>query len=741
MWNLSEQEEEQYIRQQFEILKSVCTRCQDEQSIKLVQKAFEFSHEAHKGIRRKSGEPYILHPMAVAKICAEEIGLGAKGISAALLHDVVEDSEYSREDIQTVFGEKIGSIVDGLTKLSEILDQNKSKQVENFRKLLLSMVEDIRVILIKLADRLHNMRTLDSMSENKQLKIAAETLYFYAPLAHRLGLYSIKTELEDLSLKYEQPKIYNELYEKVAANEKKHQQLIHHFSLPIIGKLSEQGYEFDISGRPKSIYSIWSKMQKKNIPFEEVYDILAIRIVFKPTPNIPEKAQCWALYSLITDIYKPKPDRLRDWVSTPKANGYEALHATVMGHAGKWVEIQIRSDRMNEIAERGFAAHWKYKGNQDKETELDSWLKHIREILENPDMDSLEFLDDFKLNLFSSEMMIFTPKGDVKIIPTGSTALDFAFEIHTDVGYKCIGAKVNYRLVPLSHILKSGDQVEILTSEKQNPKYEWLSFVTTAKAKSRIKDAFKKERKGLISKGEQILKLALKQSKLTTNSRILKKILNYHNLPSKEELYYKLAVETIILDDLNKILSEKTSNKWVKYWRLSFGKSSQKKPNDPSIGNKTLQKHFVFSDDTDPDRYVIAKCCNPIPGDDVVGYIEDDEKIILHVRKCPVATRLMSSQGNRIVSAQWQSHKILSYLAIINLSGIDQIGIVSKITKVISDDQNVNMRSIHIESHDGIFEGTIYLYIHNTEDLSNLISNLTKIKAIHSVTRQEQITN
>ncbi|MGM0377160.1 MAG: RelA/SpoT family protein [Bacteroidota bacterium] len=732
--------EEQDIQQKFEEVLELCPRCQNPEGRKLIQKAFDLAYEAHRGVRRKSGELYILHPLAVARIVADEIGLGAKGVAAAMLHDVVEDTDYTIEDIETIFGEKVTGIVDGLTKLEGVFDQTRSQQAENFRKLLLTMVEDIRVILIKLADRLHNMRTLDSMPEHKRLKIAGETLYLYAPLAHRLGLYSIKTELEDLALKYEHPKVYEEISRKLEDYQNRTQHLITRFSLPIIEKLSSQGYEFDIKGRPKSIYSIWNKMQKKQVSFEEIYDLLAIRIVFKPKPGIPEKAQCWTIYSLITDIYKPKPDRLRDWVSTPKANGYEALHATVMGPEGNWIEIQIRTERMDEIAEKGFAAHWKYKGTNEKESELDNWLQRIREVLDNPDSDSLEFLDDFKLNLFSQEIMIFTPKGDVKVMPKGATALDLAFEIHTDVGYKCIGAKVNYKLVPLSYELKSGDQVEILTSEKQKPKYDWINFVTTAKAKTRIKNAFKKERKTIIQKGERELEEALNEKKLTTNAKILKKLQNYYNLPSKEELYFKIGKGIINLENLNKILSDKTANKWIRYWRLSLGKNSnvplpKKKPAKEE--NKKTQ--MVVSDDMETEQYTIAPCCNPIPGDDVVGYIDENDKLILHSRKCPVAIRLMSSQGHRIVSAQWESHKILSFLAVINLSGIDQIGIVSKITKVISEDQTVNMRSIHIESHDGIFEGSIYLYIHNTEDLNNLIFNLMKLKGVHNVTRQERI--
>jgi GTP diphosphokinase / guanosine-3',5'-bis(diphosphate) 3'-diphosphatase len=731
--------EEQEAKHQLDEIMKICTRCQGPEDYKLILKAFELALEAHKGVRRKSGELYIMHPLAVARIAAEEIGLGPKGIASALLHDVVEDTDYTIEDIQTIFGEKVASIVDGLTKLEGVFDQTRSTQAENFRKLMISMVEDVRVILIKLADRLHNMRTLDSMPDHKKYKIAGETLFIYAPLAHRLGLYSIKTELEDLSLKYEHPGVYLEIEDKLKEYQIRNDHLLTRFSLPIINRLSQDGYEFDIKGRPKSIFSIWTKMQKKQIPFDEIYDLLALRIVFKPKLGIPEKSQCWGIYSVITDLYKPKPDRLRDWVSVPKANGYEALHATFMGPDGKWVEIQIRSERMDEIAERGFASHWKYKGQDDKESELDNWLKRIRELLDNPDTDSLEFLDDFKLNLFSAEMMIFTPKGDVKVLPKGATTLDLAFEIHTNIGYKCIGAKVNYKLVPLSHELKSGDQVEILTSEKQTPKYEWLNYVTTAKAKGRIKEAFKKERKVMVQRGEQLLQEALNQKKLTINAKILKKLQNFYNLPGKDELYYKIAKNLIRLDNLHKILSDKTSNKWVRYWRLSFGKQADEDKNVKESNNGNKATNMVVSDDMEDESYIIASCCNPIPGDDVVGYMDAVGKMILHSRKCPVAIRLMSSQGNRIVSASWESHKILSFLAVINLSGIDQIGIVSKITKVISDDQNVNMRSIHFESHDGIFEGIIYLYIHNTEDLNNLIFNIMKIKGVHNVSRQERI--
>ena len=727
---------EHVARLQLEEIISSSIRCKSLEDKELIYKAFELAMEAHKKERRKSGEHYIMHPLAVAQIVAKEIQLGPTGIASALLHDVVEDSDYKVEDIRNIFGEKIASIVDGLTKLDCAFDQTQSKQAENFRKLLLTMVEDIRVILIKLADRLHNMRTLDSLPEHKRLKIAGETLFIYAPLAQRLGYFWLKSELEDLSFKHEHPKIYKEISDKIKANRYKNDMLINRFSIPVCNRLIDEGFDFDITGRTKSIYSIWTKMQKKQIPLEEIYDFLACRIVFKPKPGIPEKTQCWAIYSIITDIYTPKPDRLRDWVSIPKVNGYEALHFTVMGIEGRWFEIQIRSERMNEIAERGFATHWKYKGNDDyyHSSELEKWLKNLREVLDDPESDSLEFLDDFKKILFGSEITIFTPKGDIKIMPAGSTALDLAFEIHTNVGFKCIGAKVNYKLVPLNHELKSGDQVEILTSEKQSPKYEWLNYVVTAKAKTRIKAAFRKERKDIIQNGENKLEEALNLKKLTINSRILSKLYDHYNIRSKDELYYQIGKNTINLFNLQEILSAKATKKWVRYWRLSLGQDENK----PKSVAKGTMKHLDLSDQ-DQAQYQIAQCCNPIPGDDVVGYRNNQDKIILHSRNCPVAIRLMSSEGDKIVSANWKSHKVLSYLALITISGIDQVGIVSKITKVISEEKEVNMRSLHFESHDGIFEGTIYLYIHNKEDLTNIINNVTSIKGIYSVTRQERL--
>lgn len=755
MSNESKQQyESQLIESELNKLLVSARRVTTEDNIQQIIKAFHLANNAHQGMIRKSGEPYIIHPISVARIVADEIGLGSKSIIAALLHDVVEDTDITLEDIDRQFGKKVASIVDGLTKLSTTSTTSRSQQADNFRKLLLSMIDDTRVILIKLADRLHNMRTLDSMPEYKQFRIAGETLFIYAPLAHRLGLYSIKSELEDLSLKHEHPKLYNELKEKLKTRQTSTQYLTDSFIAPISARLRQNGFDFEVKSRPKSIYSIWSKMVKKNVPFEEVYDISAIRIVFTPKVNLDEKAQCWAIYSLVTDIYKPKPDRLRDWISSPKANGYEALHSTVMSAQGKWVEIQIRSQRMDEVAERGFAAHYKYKEQHEKESELDVWIRHIRELLDNPDPDSLEFLDAFKLNLSSAEMMIFTPDGDVHNMPSGVSVLDFAYEIHSNLGNKCIGAKVNSKLVPLNHILKSGDQVEILTSESQTPKYEWLQVATTAKARTRIKEAFKKERKELIDKGERIIEEELNKLRLTTNARILKKILTHFNLTNKEDLCFGLGKGTIILESLEKILATKTENKWVKYWTLSFITNSGKSSNTKDEENESLEessnneaaksekksnpKMVNINEEIAPGNFTRATCCNPIPGDDVVGFYDEEDKIILHSRKCDIAIKLMSSMGDKMVNANWTTHKLLSFIADIKITGLDQMGIVSKITKIISEEKHVNIRALHFESFDGIFDGNITLYIPSTQDLDNLIETLKKIKGVHSVMRIEK---
>lgn len=735
----SQQQEEELARRLVQDIIDNNPRChQSEEGIQMIRKAFELANDAHRGMRRKSGELYIFHPVAVARVAAEEIGLGATSVTAALLHDVVEDTDISLKDIESLFSPKVASIVDGLTKLESVFDQSASLQAENFRKLLMSMIEDVRVILLKLSDRLHNMRTLESMPEHKRYRIAAETLYVYAPIAHRLGLFAIKTELEDLSLKYEHPQVYSMLEQKLKTHEADYQHVVDSIAIPVRKELDEQGFHYTIHARPKSIYSIWHKMQTKNVPFEEIYDILAMRIVFEPKEGIAEKAQCWTIYSIVTDHFKPKPDRLRDWVSTPKANGYEALHTTVMSNEGRWVEVQIRSQRMDEIAERGFAAHWKYKDN-GKETEIDNWLDGIRKMLETTANNQLDFLDAFKLNLFASEIMIFTPKGEVKVMPVGSTALDFAFEIHSKIGYHCIGAKVNYKLEPLSHELKSGDQVEIITSEKSTPKYEWLNFVTTAKARTCIRDIFKEERKEYMDKGEEMLTNELQNRKLSINARILRKMMRAAHVTTKEELYYQIGRGNVQLTNLDKTLAQKSTSKWIKFWRISFGKSSA---DDGSIDGDALQmpknKNVVITDEEESHNYAIAPCCNPIPGDDVVAYVDDDNTLIIHARRCPNAMRLMSSHGERIVAAQWESHRVLSYLVVIEISGIDRQGIVSDLTKIISLEQNVNMRSVHFESHDGVFQGSIYLYIFDAADLQALIDRLEKVKGVHKVQRKER---
>ncbi len=726
--------EETEIYQQFDKFLNSCSFCKSAADREIISKAFNFAADAHRGMRRKSGEPYIYHPLAVASIVHTEIGLGVTSISAALLHDVVEDTDISLEEIENVFGAKIATIIDGLTKISGVFDNKSSLQAENFRKMLITLSDDVRVILIKLADRLHNMRTLGSMPRNKQIKIAGETIYLFAPLAHRLGLYSIKSEMEDLSLKYRYPKVYEDISRRIKDNEDIRIQLINKFSFPIIDKLDKNGIKFNISGRTKSIYSIWNKMQIKGVSFEEIYDLLAIRIVFDPDSEIPEKTQCWNIYSMITDIYPPRPDRLRDWVSTPKVNGYEALHATVMGPYGKWIEVQIRTKRMNEIAERGFAAHWKYKDDGHNETELDKWIKKIRELLESTDSDALEFLDDFKLNLFSSEIFIFTPKGQIRTIPSGSTALDFAYEIHTEIGNKSIGAKINHQLVPLNRVLQSGDQVEIITSDSQKVQRERLEYVVTAKAKSGIKNSLKAEIKNRVEIGKKKLEEKLAELKLLPSGRVFKKLLPAYDSNSKEELYSKIGAEIVSLDGMKKILRENTYSKLIKYWELSFGKSSKSKNLDSEESNKgTFVAHEQINEDKS--NYILAKCCNPIPGDEVMGYKEDESVVVIHQASCENAIRLMSSEGKKIFPVKWTTHKVQSYLARIHLNGYDRFGVYNSITTVISKELSVNIRTINLHGHDGVFEGIIDLYVHNTSDLNNLIMNLMKTKGVESVYR------
>lgn len=730
------------INREFGALINNLIRCNKPEDKELITKAFDLANKAHLNMRRRSGEPYIIHPIEVAKIVNWEIGLGSKAIACALMHDVVEDTEYTLEDIKELFGEKIASIIDGLTKISGTYNnENNSLQAENFRKMLLTLSDDLRVILIKTADRLHNMRTLDSLPERKKMKVAGETIYLYAPLAHRLGLFAIKTELEDLSLKYRHPKIYDEIARKMRHGEKKNQTMINRFSLPIIEKLETAGLKFDINGRPKSIYSIWKKMQTKNVPFEEIYDILAVRIVFEPLEGVSEKTTCWNIYSMITDIYMPKPDRLRDWVSRPKANGYEALHLTVMGPHGRWVEIQIRSSKMDEFAERGYAAHWKYKGDNSQESELDKWIKKIREMLENPNQDPIEFLDEFKMNLFSSEIMVFTPKGNIITLPKGATALDFAYEIHTEIGNKAIGSKVNYKLQPLNTILLSGDQVEIITSEKSKPSREWLEYVTLAKAKSAIKHSLKADSRYHIDNGKEILLSKLEEIKIEPVEETYNKLLAHFDLLSTDELFLRISNGAITLENLKKVLKKSSSNRLIKYWELKIA-SSAKQADVKSRPELSIDKKVPFllreNIDDQKEGYEIAKCCNPIPGDEVVGYLSNQNSLVIHKPKCPVAIRLMSSEGNNLIAVKWTIHKMVSFVARITINGIDRIGIVSDITKIISDELSVNMRNVNVSVHEGIFEGTIDLFVHHTKDLNNLIMKLVNIKGVESVKRIEE---
>ncbi len=734
------------IEHEYSLLRDNLYRCDKSGECELIDKAFRFANEAHRDMYRNSGEPYIIHPINVARIVNQEMGLGARSVVAALLHDVVEDTGIPLDEISKEFGPKIASLIDGLTKISGTYNkETHSLQAENFRKMLMTLSDDIRVILIKIADRLHNMRTLDSMPEHKRMKVAGETVYLYAPLAHRLGLFAIKTELEDLSFKFRHPRIYDEIARKVKMDEKKNLALINRFSLPIIEELNENNILFDISGRFKSIYSIWKKMQSKNIPFEEVYDLLAVRIVFEPGPDMSERAQCWQIYSLITDIYTPKPDRLRDWVSRPKSNGYEALHLTVMGPEGRWVEVQIRSQRMDDIAERGFAAHWKYKGDTSQsESELDKWLKHIREMLANPMSDPVTFLDEFKMSLFSSEIMVFTPKGLLVNLPKGASALDFAYEIHTGIGNKAIGAKVNYKLSPLSTTLQSGDQVEIITSNIAKPEKEWLEYAHTAKAKTAVKDALRDESTDRIQKGMDLLEKSLSELGIIPNSDIIKKLLDNYELLNKDELYSRIGLGLINLDELRKVLRKAPEGSLRKYWKLAVGgvtrKSTAEKETPPLTGTIDKSHPYLLRENVDNtgNSYVIAVCCNPIPGDEVVGYLDPANSIIVHKPKCPSAVKLMSSEGNRIIPVRWTIHKLASFLARISINGIDRIGLINEVTNVISTELNVNIRNINVSVYDGIFEGTIDLYVHHTSDLNNLILQLSNVKGIASVKRIEE---
>ena len=742
---MNDTNDEQLIQAGFQQLLKDYMNSNHRQKVDLITKAFNFANQAHAGVKRRSGEPYIMHPIAVAEIVCKEIGLGSTSICAALLHDVVEDTEYTVEDIRNMFGDKIAQIVDGLTKISGgSLGDQASAQAENFRKLLLTMSDDIRVILIKIADRLHNMRTLGSMLPAKQFKIAGETLYLYAPLAHRLGLFTIKTELEDLSFKYEHPQEYAFINLKLQSSENVRNTLFEHFAAPVHERLKAMGMNYEMRARVKSVYSIWNKMQNKKVSFEDIYDIYAVRIIFDPLPGVDEKNMCWDIYSAITDIYRIRPDRIRDWVSRPKANGYQALHLTVMGPDGQWVEIQIRSRKMDEIAEKGFAAHWKYKEhNNDKDTELDKWLQTITEILESPDPNALDFLDTIKLNLFSSEIFVFTPKGDIKTLPQGATALDFAYALHSDIGNHCIGAKVNHRLVPLSHPLSSGDQVEVLTSRSQEPQPEWLNFTTTAKAHTKIDAVLRKARKETAKAGEAMVIEAFRNSEVEASMQNMDKLMMYYGFTKREEFYFAVKKGDVVLpDNLKKLVKEKSGNGLFKYVKqaLSLGKKKKNKevepaPEKPALPQIDRKKPYLLREEAFDRNYVIADCCKPIPGDEALGFINDDGTVVVHKRSCPIAMRLKSSFGERILNTEWSAHPTVSFEATLEVKGIDSIGVLNKITKTIADDFNVNIIRLLIEAKDGVFEGKIKMKVHALEDIQKMCVTLSSFKNIESVSR------
>ena len=731
-------EDENLIKEKWDDLLLSCTKiCKNDEDWNFIKRAFFLAKEAHEGVRRRSGEPYLLHPIAVAKIVIEEIGLGVKSVVAALLHDVVEDTEYSVEDMERIFGPKIASMVDGLTKMSGVFNADTSEQAEYFRKVLLTLSDDVRVILIKIADRLHNMRTLGAMPMNKQIKITGETIYLFAPLAYRLGLYSIKSELEDLCMKYRFPQQYAEITQKLQESEASRREFINKFNAPIIASLNRDNINYEISGRVKSVYSIWSKMQRKQIPFEEIYDLFAIRIVFKPLPFPSEKTQCWQIYSTITDIYTPKHDRLRDWISMPKANGYEALHSTVMGPDGVWVEVQIRTQRMEDIAERGFAAHWKYKHatiSQD-EDEFDKWLKQIRAALNSPTENAVDFLDNFKLSLYTSEIVVFTPKGEARKMPFGATALDFAYDIHSKIGNSAISAKINHKLEPITTQINSGDQIEIITADNARPKPEWLETVTTAKAKQSIKSFLKRERQNNIERGMQMLDEKMKSLNVKLSGRVLRKITPIYDSKNKEELYSKIGAGIVSLDNLDKALKVNSKSKILKFWTLFIPQKKEDETDDAAIPGEIAPAEEAPA--TEP-QFEIAECCKPIPGDKVVGYRDPASgNIIVHKATCDELNRLATQFGRNIVKEEikWSQHKAMSYLVTTELRGIDRQGILLDLAKVVSADFNINIREVNIHSHDGIFEGNVSLYVKDAESLHAVMDKLRKIKGIESVKR------
>lgn len=749
-------DEDQLIEDEFQALLNDYLNSNHRRKVDIITRAFNMAKEAHKGARRRSGEAYILHPLSVARIVSKEIGLGSTSISAALLHDVVEDTDYTVEDIRALFGDKIASIVDGLTKISSgMFGENVSAQAENFRKLLLTMSDDIRVILIKIADRLHNMRTLSSMSPTKQFKITGETLYIYAPLAHRLGLFAIKTELEELCFKYEHPETYADLTQRIEITAPERNKIYENFSVPVIEALDKMGIEYDMHARVKSVYSIWNKMQKKGIEFNEVYDLFAVRIIFELTPGIDEKKRCWDIYSAITDIYKLRPDRIRDWVSHPKANGYQALHLTVMGPDGKWIEIQIRSRRMDDIAEKGFAAHWKYKeGKIEEDNELEKWLKTIQEILSNPNPNAIDFLDTVKMNLFSSEIFVFTPKGEIKTLPQGATALDFAYSIHTRIGDHCLGAKINHTLVPLSQKLSSGDQIEILTSQSVHPQPEWLNFVSTAKARTKIEASIRRQRRRVAEKGKNMLDELFENQPIDNTT--FNKILHVYNAENKEDLYFLIGNNDITLPQDKQVFikvkaePEKSDNLFVRYMKQAM--SAIKKPATDHKSSKVdkeaveiidkkekgiIARNSIYklSEHNFVKNFIVLPCCNPLPGDDVFGYITDNEEVEVHKRSCQTGLKIKSNHGNRIIDVAWGDYRQYSFLATIVFTGIDRVGILGSILAKLAEDVVINIQSVNVSSNDGIFEGVFNVHVHSAQEVNQLCAKIAKVNGVSTVHR------
>ena len=739
VYDKSEEEEKKIILREYRALLRALKQNIKKGDKSLLRHAFEMAVEAHKNTRRKSGEPYILHPLAVARIVVEEIGLGVTSAICALLHDTVEDTEITLEDIAREFNNNVAKIIDGLTKISNVVDirGNSTIQAENFRKILLTLAEDPRVILIKLADRLHNMRTLDSMNREKQLKIASETTYIYSPLAHRLGLYEIKSEMEDLALKFTQPDIYMDITRGLKETRRERTRYINEFIKPLKEELSHLGFDFEIYGRPKAIHSIWNKMRNKHVTFEEVYDIFAIRIILKSSPE-REKEDCWKVYSIITNFYHPNPERLRDWISVPKGNGYEALHTTVMGPGGRWVEVQIRTARMNEIAEKGLAAHWKYKEGTPtpttQESKLDSFLEHLREVLASPNTDTVDFIQDFKLDLFTEEIYVYTPKGDMRVLPKGATALDFAFDIHSQLGKRCIGAKVNHKLVPLSHKINSGDQIEVITSSKQHPSEDWLQFVVTAKAKSGIKAYLKEDKRKTAETGKNMLKRRLEKMNTTLSQHNINELVQHYKKSSPLDLYYAIAVSNV---DLNELKNFTLYGDKLQHQSREIKNDTRELADEDALKVKHGKgvELVIFGERSDKILYKLAQCCQPIPGDDVFGFVTSGEGLKIHRTDCPNAAKLLANYGHRVVKTKWAKNKEISFLTGVRITGMDDVGVIQKITNIISGELKLNMRSLSIDSKDGIFEGTIMVFVHDREELNMFCNKLGSLDGITKIER------